>query len=98
VDPSNSFFAYADAKATADSHLRASSLAWTILGPGPLTLEPGTGLVEISPNPSKPSVARADVAAMISAVIERPETAGHTIEFNNGDTPIAAAIDSLVKG
>lgn len=95
VDPDSSFHAYAEAKAAADEHLRASSLAWTILGPGALTLEPGTGLIEVSDRPTGPSVSRSDVAAVIAAVLARPETAGLTIPFNNGDTPIAEALDSL---
>lgn len=34
VSPENSFFPYAEAKAAADAHLRASELDWTVLGPG----------------------------------------------------------------
>ena len=41
VPQDNSFFPYAEAKAAADAHLRASDLDWTVLGPGRLTLEPG---------------------------------------------------------
>jgi len=93
VPPDNAFFAYAEAKAAADAHLRSSALAWTILGPGRLTLEPGTGRVEIAAQPASPSVPRADVAAMIAAVIERPDTIGSTIPFNAGPTPIAEALD-----
>ena len=33
VPSGNSFFAYAEAKAAADDHLRGSDLAWTVLGP-----------------------------------------------------------------
>lgn len=95
VDPDTSFFAYAEAKAKADEHLRASKLAWTILGPGTLTLDEGTGRVEISPTPASSSVARADVAAMAVAVLDRPDTAGRTIPFNSGDTPIDEALDAL---
>ena len=39
VPPGDPFFAYAEAKAAADAYLRASELAWTVLGPGRLTLE-----------------------------------------------------------
>lgn len=98
VDPDNSFFAYAEAKAQADEHLRASSLSWTILGPGALTDEPGTGRVEVGPQPAASSVPRADVAAMAVAVLDRPATTGLTIPFNSGDTPIADALDALTAG
>ena len=49
VPESNSFFAYAEAKAAADEHLRNSGLAWTILGPSALTDGPGTGRIHVDP-------------------------------------------------
>src|ERR1700756_4725386 len=47
VSPENSFFHYAEAKAAADAHLRASALDWTVLGPGHLTLDPPTGRIAV---------------------------------------------------
>ena len=47
VSQDNSFFPYAEAKAAADAHLRASDLDWTVLGPGRLTLEPATGRIAV---------------------------------------------------
>jgi len=94
VDPDSSFFPYAEAKAEADEHLRASPLAWTILGPGTLTLGPATGRVEIATNPASGSVPRADVAAMAVAVLARPESAHRTIPFNSGEVPIPDALDA----
>lgn len=86
------FFAYAEAKATADEHLRASPLDWTILGPGSLTMDPATGRIDVGPAAAKGSVSREDVALVIAAVLADPGTVGRTIEFNNGDTPIADAL------
>src|SRR5690606_30403836 len=43
VPADSTFFPYAEAKAAADTHLRASSLAWTIVAPGGLTLENPSG-------------------------------------------------------
>lgn len=86
------FFAYAEAKAAADEHLRASPLDWTILGPGSLTMDPATGRIEVGPAAAKGSVSREDVALVIAAVLADPGTVGRTIEFNNGDTPIADAL------
>ncbi len=94
VLPDNSFFAYAEAKAAADAHLRASSLAWTVLGPGGLTLEPATGRITTDPSAAKGTVTREDVALVVAATLADPSTIGRTIEFNNGDTPIADAITS----
>ena len=45
VPQDDPFFAYAEAKAAADAHLRASDLDWTVLGPGRLTLDPPTGRI-----------------------------------------------------
>ena len=45
VPEDNSFFPYAEAKAAADEYLKSTSLDWTILGPGALTLEPATGKI-----------------------------------------------------
>jgi uncharacterized protein YbjT (DUF2867 family) len=89
------FFPYAEAKAAADAHLRASDLAWTVLGPGRLTLDPATGRIAVvrgARRPEKDSVSRADVALVIAAVLHDDSTIGRTIDFNNGDVPIAEAL------
>lgn len=91
VPAENSFFHYAEAKAAADEHLRASGLDWTILGPGTLTLDPPSGRIDASATRSG-RVARADVAAVIAEVLTRPDTFGRTIRFTEGDTPIPEAV------
>lgn len=93
VPPENSFFAYAEAKAAADEHLRASDLDWTILGPSGLTLGAPTGRIDVAAETSA-TVARADVAAVIAAVLADGSTVRRTIRFNTGDVPIAEAIAS----
>jgi uncharacterized protein YbjT (DUF2867 family) len=84
------FFPYAEAKAAADTHLRASELNWTVLGPGRLTLEPATGRIAVGEG--KGQVSRADVALVVAAALDDDSTIGRTIEFNNGDVPIADAL------
>lgn len=95
VPEDDSFFPYADAKWAADEHLRASSLAGTILGPGSLTFDDPTGRIRIDPE-GKGAVSRADVAAVIVAALANPGTIGRTIRFGNGDAesslPIAEAL------
>lgn len=91
IPADNSFFAYAEAKAAADEHLRGSSLDWTILGPGPLTLDDPTGLIETE-EPGDGRVSRGNVAAVAAAVLTDPSTVGRTIVFGDGSTPIAEAI------
>jgi uncharacterized protein YbjT (DUF2867 family) len=90
VPRDDSFFAYAEAKAAADTHLRASDLEWTVLGPGRLTLDPATGRIGIGQ--AKGSVSRADVAAVVAAALADDSTIGRTVDFNNGDVPIAEAL------
>lgn len=86
----NSFFHYAEAKAAADAHLRASGLDWTVLGPGRLTLDAPTGRIALGAGTGE--VSRADVAHVVAAVLADDSTIGRTIDFNNGDTPIAEAL------
>lgn len=91
VDPANSFYAYAEAKAAADAHLRDSALAWTVLGPSTLTLDPPTGRISTTDEVSQ-SVSRADVAEVIAAALADDGTIRRTIRFNSGDTPVAEAL------
>ncbi|MDH6181984.1 uncharacterized protein YbjT (DUF2867 family) [Microbacteriaceae bacterium SG_E_30_P1] len=90
VPESDPFFRYAEAKAAADAHLRASGLDYTILGPSSLTLEPASG--RISVQSERGTVSRGNVAEVIAAVLVEPSTVGKTIEFVDGETPISEAI------
>lgn len=90
VPQDDPFFAYAEAKAAADTHLRGSGLDWTVLGPGRLTLEPATGKIAVGQ--AKGQVSRADVALVAAAALADGSTIRRTIEFNNGDVPIAQAL------
>jgi len=87
VPEGDPFFAYAEAKAAADEHLRASDLDGTILAPSGLTLDAPTGRIDVDARESR-TVPRADVAAVIAAVIPDASTFGRTIRFNSGDVPI----------
>jgi uncharacterized protein YbjT (DUF2867 family) len=89
VPEDDPFFPYAEAKAAADAHLRASDLDWTVLGPGRLTLEPATGRIAVGIDGE---VTREDVALVAAAVLNNDATIGRTIEFSNGDLPIAEAL------
>ncbi|WP_314855967.1 NAD(P)H-binding protein [uncultured Microbacterium sp.] len=94
VDPADSFYAYAEAKAAADAHLRESPLDWTILAPSALTLDAPTGRIDVDADTSL-SVARADVAAVVAASVDEPATSRRTVRFNTGDVPIAEALHGL---
>jgi uncharacterized protein YbjT (DUF2867 family) len=96
VPQDDPFFPYAQAKAAADAHLRATDLDWTVLGPGHLTLEPATGRIEVGADSAggagTGAVSREDVALVAAAALQDPSTIGRTINFNNGDISIAGAL------
>jgi uncharacterized protein YbjT (DUF2867 family) len=90
------FGAYLRAKAAADRELAASGLRFTIIRPGRLTNDPGSGRVHAGPSEPRGSIARDDVAAVAAAVLAEPRTAGVTFELVGGETPIADAVAALV--
>jgi uncharacterized protein YbjT (DUF2867 family) len=92
------FAAYLRAKAAAEDDLRARDLDWTILRPGRLTDEPGTGRVRLGPPPVPGgAVPRDDVAAVLVVLLDRPDTSGLTLELVSGDTPVAEAVAAVVR-
>lgn len=91
IPTDNPFHTYAEAKAAADEHLRSSPLDWTVLGPSALTLEEGTGLIDVASSESD-QVSRANVAQVIAQVLLDDSTVRRTILFNDGKTPIAEAL------
>lgn len=84
--------AYVEAKRDADAALRASDLAWTIIRPGRLTDDPATGEVSLGPEVARGAVTRADVAAVLAALVDEPTTVGKQWNLVNGDTPVADAV------
>lgn len=87
------FRVYMQAKSEADANVRArSGLRTTIVRPGGLTNDAGTGLVRIAESTGRGTVPREDVARVLVAVLDAPQTAGHTFELISGDTPIADAL------
>lgn len=91
----DAFGAYLDAKKAADDHVMASSLDWTVLRPGRLTDEPGTGHVTLSTEVDDGEVPREDVAAAVVAVLDEPATVRTVANLVSGPTPIAAAVARL---
>jgi uncharacterized protein YbjT (DUF2867 family) len=88
--------AYLQAKADADAAVRDSDLDFTIVRPGGLTDDPGTGRVEAAPSLGRRgSIARADTAAVLLAALDTPSTIGRTFEVLEGETPIAEAVAAL---
>ena len=87
---------YLEAKAEADRYLMASGLDYTIVRPGSLTDDPGTGRVRVSKElGGRGEVPRDDVAAVIAKVLDAPNAIGVTFEVFSGDRLVAEAVRSL---
>jgi nucleoside-diphosphate-sugar epimerase len=86
------FLAYLRAKLAAEDHVRAQDLDWTVLRPGRLTDDPGTGRVTLGPRVARDDVPRDDVAAVVAALLDTPATRGAVLELVGGDTPIEDAV------
>ncbi|MHA6791944.1 SDR family oxidoreductase [Pseudonocardia bannensis] len=88
--------AYLRAKKAAEDAIRATDLDWTILRPGRLTDDPGTGRVRLAPPPvDRDEVSRDDTAAVLAALLDAPGTAGQTLELRAGDDAIPDAVATL---
>jgi uncharacterized protein YbjT (DUF2867 family) len=94
VPEGDPFFPYAEAKAAADAHLRASDLDWTVLGPSRLTMDPATGRIAVGGTTEKTEVSRGNVALVIAACVADDSTIHRTLEFNDGEVPITEAVNS----
>jgi uncharacterized protein YbjT (DUF2867 family) len=92
------FAVYLQAKAKADRELAASGLDHTIVRPGGLTDDPGTGRVQAGPSVPRGRISRDDVAEVLAAALDEPGTIGVTFEVVGGETPIREAVAALRAG
>jgi nucleoside-diphosphate-sugar epimerase len=89
------FAVYLQAKLAAEDHiLPHPALDTTIVRPGHLTDEPGTGRVTLGHGIPSGTVPRDDVAAVLLAILEAGKW-GEVVEVVGGDTPIAEAVAGL---
>jgi uncharacterized protein YbjT (DUF2867 family) len=96
LDPDDGFTIYLKAKKAAEDDLRArDGLDWTVLRPGALTNDPGTGLVLLADKTGRGSITRDDVALVLAGLCSTPGAIGHTLELIAGDTPAAEALATL---
>jgi uncharacterized protein YbjT (DUF2867 family) len=87
---------YYQAKADADRELEASGLEYTIVRPGRLSDDPGTGLVETALQlDHSGEIPREDVATTLLAVLDTPSTIDKGFDLIGGETPIARAVQAL---
>jgi uncharacterized protein YbjT (DUF2867 family) len=84
---------YLKAKQNADEHLKASGLDYTIVRPGSLTDEKGTGKIQLMEKlENHGSITRADVAKTLIEVLEDKVMQNQVFEILAGQTPIEKAI------
>lgn len=95
ADASPVWTAYVEAKRDADIAVRESGLDWTIVRPGTLTDEPGTGLVRVAPRVGGGSIPRADVAAVLATTLADDTSVGKQFELVSGADPVIAAVAAL---
>ncbi|WP_037308839.1 NAD(P)H-binding protein [Amycolatopsis orientalis] len=95
ADVPDDFRIYLKAKKAAEDDLRARDLDWTILRPGQLTNDEGTGKVLIAEATGRGPIPRQDVAAILVALLDNPSTAGRVLEAISGDTAIDQAVSAL---
>ena len=86
---------YIEAKAEADRGLAASGLDYTIVRPGGLTDDPGTGQVSLAEELGRGLVPRDDVAAVLLAVLGAGNTIGKAFDLVEGETSVDEAVRSL---
>ena len=98
-DASPNWREYVRAKRDADIELTETMLDWTIVRPAALTDEPGTGAVTAAFNlPAEPRpapVSRADVAAVIAALLDYDVLVRQAFDLAGGSTPILRALNEL---
>jgi uncharacterized protein YbjT (DUF2867 family) len=96
-DPASSevFQVYLRAKSEADAAVRATELDWTIVRPGGLTNDPGTGLVTAADSTGRGSIPRADVAELVTACLLDATAVRTQFELISGTTPIGTALEAL---
>jgi uncharacterized protein YbjT (DUF2867 family) len=95
MDPTDTFTIYLAAKAAAEDDLRGRDLDWTVLRPGSLTNDPGTGQVLLADKTGRGSISRDDVALVLAGLCDTPASIGRTLELIAGDTPAAEALANL---
>ena len=95
-DGDDVFSVYLRAKAAADEAVQASDRQWTVVRPGRLTDEPGTGRVRIDVEPFHGEIPRDDVAAVLDAALREPRAARRVVYVNAGTSDVEQALAAIV--
>ncbi|MCZ0704152.1 uncharacterized protein YbjT (DUF2867 family) [Natronobacillus azotifigens] len=90
-----SFAPYVAAKHYADEWLKATDLDYTIIHPGGLTNDKGTGKVSAAEKVERGEIPREDVASVIFHSIKNSDTIKKEFQIVSGNTPVDEAVESL---
>ncbi len=93
-DSDDVFQVYLRAKKAADDDLRARDLDWTVVRPGRLTDDAPNGRVQVGTLP-RGEIPRADVAAVLAAVLTEDATIGRTFDLLAGHQTVEAALAGI---
>lgn len=90
---------YLRAKGEADEYLRQSDLTYTVVRPGPLTNEGGTGRIRTGVDLDRDAIEipREDVARTLVATLEAESTYGETFELAAGEQSIEEALETPLR-
>ncbi|MDM5336581.1 SDR family oxidoreductase [Fictibacillus enclensis] len=86
---------YYVAKHYADKALEASKLNYTIVRPGGLLNEPGTGKVQAGENLERGSIPREDVAQTVFTALTEENTFNRGFDLTSGEQSISDALKNL---
>ncbi len=89
------FTVYLKAKWAAEEDLRRRDLDWTVLRPGGLTNDPGTGRIRLADKTGNGRITRDDVALVLAGLCGTPASIGRTLELVAGETPVTEALKNL---
>lgn len=87
---------YLQAKHNADEYLKDSSLTYTIVRPGTLTNDKGTGHIKLDKNlKTQGSISREDVAQTLVRALHDDAAINETFEILQGDSLIGKALENV---
>ncbi|KAL1727455.1 NADH(P)-binding-domain-containing protein [Schizophyllum commune] len=90
--------AYMAAKYAADKDLsQRTAFKWTVVRPGFLSDNPGTGKITAGRTHITANIPRDDVAQVLASLLDREDAASLAIDIVSGDTPVEEALDSAIK-
>ena len=96
-DGDDVFSVYLRAKAQADAALMATEGDWTIVRPGRLTDDSGTGRVRIDSSPFRGEIPRADVAAVLAELLRDQRASRRVLYLNSCPEPVEQALERTLS-